>query len=50
MTLVLELQEPTPSTSGKTLVVGTTHGNVPTDVQVEGKPVIVGVNAYIRAK
>ena len=50
LTLVLELQEPTPSASGKTLVVATTHGNVPTDVQVNGKPVIVGVNAYIRAK
>ena len=50
LTLVLELQEPTPSASGKTLVVATTHGNVPTDVQMNGKPVIVGVNAYIRAK
>ena len=48
LTLVLELQEPTPSASGKTLVVATTHGNVPTDVEINGKPVIVGVNAYIR--
>ncbi len=50
LTLVLDLQEPTPSSSGKTLVVATTHGNVPTDVQIDGKPVTVGVNAYIRAK
>ena len=50
LTLVLDLQEPTPSTSGKTLVIATTHGNVPTDVQMDGKPVIVGVNAYVRAK
>ena len=50
LTLVLDLQEPTPSASGKTLVIATTHGNVPTDVQVNDKPVIVGVNAYIRAK
>jgi len=48
LTLVLELQEPTPSASGKTLVIATTHGNQPTDVRVNGKPVIVGVNAYIR--
>jgi hypothetical protein len=48
LTLVLDLQEPTPSASGKTLVVATTHGNQPTDVTVNGKPVIVGVNAYIR--
>ena len=50
LTLVLDLQEPTPSASGKTLVIATTHGNVPTDVQKDGKPIIVGVNAYIRAK
>ena len=50
LTLVLELQDPTPSASGKTLVVATTHGNVPSQVQIEGKPLIVGVNAYIRAK
>ena len=48
LTLVLDLQEPTPSASGKTLVVATTHGNQPTDVQVDGKPLVVGVNAYIR--
>ncbi len=50
LTLVLDLQEPTPSASGKTLVVASTRGNVPTDVQIDGKPVIVGVNAYIRTK
>ena len=50
ITLVLDLQEPTPSASGKTLVIATTHGNVPSDVQINDKPVIVGVNAYIRAK
>lgn len=48
ITLVLDLQEPTPSASGKTLVIATTHGNQPTDVMLDGQPVIVGVNAYIR--
>jgi len=48
LTLVLDLQEPAPSASGKTLVVATTHGNQPTDVKVNGQPLIVGVNAYIR--
>ena len=33
LTLVLDLQEPTPSASGKTFVVATSHGNVPTAVQ-----------------
>jgi len=50
LTLVLDLQEPTPSASGKTLVVATTHGNVPSEIQVNEKPVIIGVNAYIPAK
>ena len=50
LTLVLDLQDPTPSASGKTLVVATTHGNQPTDVKIDGKPLIVGVNAYIRNK
>ena len=40
--------KPTPSASGKTLVVASSHGNKETDLQVEGKPVYLGVNAYIR--
>jgi len=48
LTLVLKLQEPTPSASGKTLVVATTHGNVSSGVKLNGQDVIVGVNAYIR--
>lgn len=38
---------PSPSTSGKTLVVATSHGNQKTDAKVNGQPVIIGVNAYI---
>ena len=48
LTLVLRLQDPTPSASGKTLVVASTHGNVPSGVKINGKDVIVGINAYIR--
>ena len=40
--------KPTPSTSGKTLVVASTHGNQPTEVKVDGQLVTVGVNAYIK--
>jgi hypothetical protein len=40
---------PGPSASGKTLVVASTHGNAPTTIQVNGKTLIVGLNAYIRA-
>lgn len=44
----LPLQSPAPSASGKTLVVASSHGNQPTAATVEGRPVVVGVNAYIR--
>lgn len=39
---------PVPSGSGKTLVVASTHGNIPTPAIVNGQPVTIGVNAYIR--
>jgi len=44
----LDMQKPTPSASGKTLVVATTRGNQVSELQVDGKAVMVGVNAYIR--
>jgi hypothetical protein len=47
--LVVEvpLQTPTPSKSGKTKVVATSSGNCQTTAVVDGKPVTVGLNAYI---
>ena len=45
----LEMQEPTPSKTGKTLVVASSHGNQTTTAVVDGKPVMLGINAYIRA-
>ena len=49
-TLYLEipLNAPRPSASGKTLVVATSGGNVTTAATVNGKPVVVGLNAYIK--
>lgn len=44
----MDLEEPTPSASGKTLVVASTRGNMTTSVLVQGKPVIIGLNAYIK--
>ena len=46
--IIIDLQEPTPSASGKTLVVATTHGNIATQCLVEGKNVVIGLNAYIK--
>jgi hypothetical protein len=38
---------PTTSSTGKTLVVASRHGNQKTDAVVNGQQVIIGVNAYI---
>lgn len=43
----IPLQDPRPSSSGKTLVVASSNGNKKTDVQVNGQNVVVGLNAYI---
>lgn len=37
-----------PSSSGKTMVVASTNGNHATSIVIDGKPVIIGVNAYIK--
>jgi len=46
--ITIEMQTPTPSASGKTLVVASTHGNQTTTATIEGKPIVVGLNAYIK--
>ncbi|MDP8305862.1 MAG: hypothetical protein RAO75_05050 [Candidatus Chlorobium antarcticum] len=46
----IDLETPTPSSSGKTLVVASSRGNAVTDVLVDGKPVTIGLNAYISKK
>jgi hypothetical protein len=40
-------KSPVPSTSGKSLVIASTHGNQKTDAVVNGQHVVIGVNAYI---
>ena len=44
----IPLHAPRPSSSGKTLTVASSNGNKPTEATVNGQPVIVGVNAYIK--
>jgi len=44
----IDMQKPATSASGKTLVVASSRGNQPTEASVDGKPVIIGLNAYIR--
>lgn len=36
------------SAKGKSLVVASSYGNVATTVQVNGQPLIVGLNSYIK--
>ncbi len=44
----IEMTKPTPSATGKTLSVASSHGNQPTTATVNGKPIVIGLNAYIR--
>lgn len=44
----IDLEEPTPSASGKTLVVASSRGNAVTGAMVNDKPVVIGLNAYIK--
>ena len=44
----IDMQKPTPSKSGKSLVVASSNGNIATTAVVDGRPVVVGLNAYIR--
>jgi hypothetical protein len=44
----IPLHAPRPSATGKTLTVASSNGNKETEVKINGNPVIVGVNAYIK--
>ncbi len=48
LVITIPMQKPAPSSSGKTLIVATTGGNQVTTAQVNGKPVTLGLNAYIK--
>lgn len=48
MVIEIEMQKPASSSTGKTLVVASTRGNVETEVKVNGKSVFIGLNAYIK--
>ncbi|MEI6305220.1 MAG: hypothetical protein WCP33_00205 [Deltaproteobacteria bacterium] len=44
----IDLEKPARSASGKTLVVASTRGNIVTTAEVDGKPITIGLNAYIK--
>jgi len=43
----IPIKTATPSASGKTLVVASTRGNQRTAVQIDGKDLYLGINAYV---
>jgi hypothetical protein len=43
----IPITQATPSASGKTLVVASTRGNQKTGLQIDGKDLYLGVNAYV---
>jgi hypothetical protein len=49
LTITIPVGQPTPSASGKTLVVASSRGNFASTALVDGKAVIIGLNAYIKA-
>jgi hypothetical protein len=46
----IPIHQPRPSQSGKTLLVASTGGNVQTTATVNGCPLFIGVNAYLRKR
>lgn len=44
----IEMTEPTLSGTGKTLSVASSHGNKVTTAMIGNKPIVVGLNAYIK--
>lgn len=48
ITITLPLAGLRPSKSGKTLIVASSNGNQATTAEFDGKPVIIGVNAYVK--
>ncbi len=49
LTITLPLEAPgTKSASGKTEIVATTRGNKATEIMFDGKPITVGLTAYVK--
>jgi hypothetical protein len=50
LVICIPIKTATPSANGKTLVVASTRGNQKTAVQIDGKDLYPGVNAYVYAE
>lgn len=48
LTIEIEVEKPfSPSKSGKTIIVASSHGGQTVDCKVNGVPLIVSLNAYL---
>ena len=49
LVITIPMGQPTPSATGRTLVVASSKGNKPSGVKLPGgQEIIVGVNAYVK--
>jgi len=48
LVVTIDMTDPTPSKTGLTMSVASSHGNQPTTATVQGCPIIIGLNAYIK--
>lgn len=46
--IVMDLEQPQRSASGKTMVIASTRGNLTTATCLSGKPITIGLNCYFR--
>ncbi len=50
LTIEIEMdKDRKPSASGKSIVVASTRGNKTTELDVDGKKLVIAVNAYVNA-
>lgn len=48
LVITIPIEDRVPSSTGKSLRVASSNGNIETSAVVDGKKVIVGLNAYIK--
>jgi hypothetical protein len=49
LVILIPINKPlVPSKTGKTMIVASSSGNKETDLKIDGKTVVVGLNAYVK--
>ena len=47
LAIEVHFDKPAISASGKTLVLGTTHGSTPTGIMYKGREIVLNLNAFV---